>query len=1215
GLQYTQTIPASPAPAIIEEEGEISPLEADTITALHITRGAIPSFQPRTLTRNATVSHWSPGVRVDDMAPQRMIQHRRRAASEHWINSFQVQESQPRLSNETALSIVNAATSELGDLIHHLDLAATPEATLVKAATPRRPRAFTTGDSPDAALRTNAGHGVGVRQRAATLRRSSRSSCQWRRSARSSRRSEGGSSDLRPPTTRPPQIASLRPADRPPLLGPMMMPTLRVAVEESWSEAERCIPAYGSWKDVDRNDAQRVWSSIDASLTAFGQVHGNVSGEADNSGIRRELRDILANRSEDTSLGFAEANLFCDLSIPANASALMSSTHIESLICPSSQTSHHKSSTPPTSVPAMTLPAQPKLSSDSALTVFDLVVEEVKKTATNAVPSAEKTASQDLLGASGEDITDHTGRSPFDFTKELNRLNEGGSRRTDAPLPSLDFLRQIHDNGEDEIEVQNQQSTSDDQPLAVNPDSTMYAVANIDLSLLLSSPEPKKPSPPKSTGPQTRPPKQTTPHSTSIESDVSKRHTRIAQARAYRRFKNLRERPLSTATTASFGSVVKQDASDPFNYDFSRDESSAEGIERRQNHTMTSIPSISSCGAVLRSGVKNPFGYNVTTNSYDRSAYLDQSVEMPRGANSRYSFVSDRSSFYFDSSKLANRGQGLNDSIMSRSRSSRPLPFRPGPRPDSLMSTSLHAWGYGSQGMQGGRTSWAKDRHDPARDSIISEVSFRHLSRPGLGDKMFESGPLYSIAGSTAQSSMCGEFGHGDNACQQLRSSYGSTDSQSLRFSVNSIFDKSGSNTSSISSPSVFGTTSVCETSQEDDTMISMLGGEHTKVPRPSLGSDVNGSPCVRAEKILRAAGKSRQKETKRGSNLAGLSMSSARSDEEEVSQEVVSRPAREAELSAKLSTSQISQSTSPPTPPLCYASSADGSQSSIDAEKLNALLETSAPPSFNPDRRRPQGKGHRRRSYMSEMSRIPIIESIAEEVTSENGSPRAPKFEPLPDPSVRIWGGPSRRSFDPPRNPAAIKALLEHSKQNFIPLPSEPCVRKPRSRANSQPSPYPRRPAKTISGQPFLRHGRTPSMESALNCISPFSHPVLSSAAYSSISPSLASYAPLSPFSVNFQSVAVPSPEKVQAPVPSLCSMIESDAKRYVLGRRVENPVDNTNISKLNEWSCGGKKSSEKKSSEVLGNKSANKSQSFISSSASAKENKCVKLKEHSQS
>ncbi|KAH7918158.1 hypothetical protein BV22DRAFT_1200072 [Leucogyrophana mollusca] len=48
-------------------------------------------------------------------------------------------------------------------------------------------------------------------------------------------------------------------------------------------------------------------------------------------------------------------------------------------------------------------------------------------------------------------------------------------------------------------------------------------------------------------------------------------------------------------------------------------------------------------------------------------------------------------------------------------------------------------------------------------------------------------------------------------------------------------------------------------------------------------------------------------------------------------------------------------------------------------------------------------------------------------------------------------------QSFDPPRHPARTQALLEHSVQNYGPLPSHLRPRRVRSRVNSRPSPYPR--------------------------------------------------------------------------------------------------------------------------------------------------------------
>lgn len=97
-----------------------------------------------------------------------------------------------------------------------------------------------------------------------------------------------------------------------------------------------------------------------------------------------------------------------------------------------------------------------------------------------------------------------------------------------------------------------------------------------------------------------------------------------------------------------------------------------------------------------------------------------------------------------------------------------------------------------------------------------------------------------------------------------------------------------------------------------------------------------------------------------------------------------------------------------PDTPPLSSASSAGGSQGSIDIEKLKILLEGAAPLPMSAGRLRPTGKGHRRRSQMSAMSRTSVIESIAEEVTTDSGSPRAPAPRPPP---VAVWDPTADRS------------------------------------------------------------------------------------------------------------------------------------------------------------------------------------------------------------
>ena len=51
--------------------------------------------------------------------------------------------------------------------------------------------------------------------------------------------------------------------------------------------------------------------------------------------------------------------------------------------------------------------------------------------------------------------------------------------------------------------------------------------------------------------------------------------------------------------------------------------------------------------------------------------------------------------------------------------------------------------------------------------------------------------------------------------------------------------------------------------------------------------------------------------------------------------------------------------------------------------------------------------------------------------------------------------------AFQPPAHPSGMQALLEHSVQNYGPLPSELRPRRIRSRTQSRPSPYPQ--ARTI--------------------------------------------------------------------------------------------------------------------------------------------------------
>ena len=55
-------------------------------------------------------------------------------------------------------------------------------------------------------------------------------------------------------------------------------------------------------------------------------------------------------------------------------------------------------------------------------------------------------------------------------------------------------------------------------------------------------------------------------------------------------------------------------------------------------------------------------------------------------------------------------------------------------------------------------------------------------------------------------------------------------------------------------------------------------------------------------------------------------------------------------------------------------------------------------------------------------------------------------------------------QSFQPPHHPSGMKAMLEHSQQNYGPLPPELRCHRVRSRTYSRPSPYPQRTVKPAS-------------------------------------------------------------------------------------------------------------------------------------------------------
>ncbi|KAK0448447.1 uncharacterized protein EV420DRAFT_843673 [Desarmillaria tabescens] len=213
-------------------------------------------------------------------------------------------------------------------------------------------------------------------------------------------------------------------------------------------------------------------------------------------------------------------------------------------------------------------------------------------------------------------------------------------------------------------------------------------------------------------------------------------------------------------------------------------------------------------------------------------------------------------------------------------------------------------------------------------------------------------------------------------------------------------------------------------------------------------------------------------------------------------------------------------------TPPLSASegtSISEGSQSSIDLEEINVALTNTTHPMTGAQRSRvrarARGHGHRRRHSHTQTSRSSIYETIQEEAspmsspgTHKSSSPTAiqsvfvvdedtasihsatttwddergivalrryyelrEEVESTVTESKRVWIDTpfslfALQCFDPPRHPAGMQALLEHSVQNYGPLPSELRPKRVRSRTSSRASPYPStRALKAAAASPEL--------------------------------------------------------------------------------------------------------------------------------------------------
>ncbi|KAJ4485212.1 hypothetical protein J3R30DRAFT_3696531 [Lentinula aciculospora] len=484
---------------------------------------------------------------------------------------------------------------------------------------------------------------------------------------------------------------------------------------------------------------------------------------------------------------------------------------------------------------------------------------------------------------------------------------------------------------------------------------------------------------------------------------------------------------------------------------------------RQNNHSkqesMMSFASISSYGHVVNPGIPDPFDYglpslqerpsseDMTSTSFSMS--IDDTFSFLKHAPPRKRVESDASSFYFNASGPSGRGHRRRESNMSVISQGPPISLYNRSfghrRNDSSTSVSSMAHSYALHGTSGGRAAWAHHRQDASVDSMDSQFSAMHLGRPGIGDKMFDTAanfgaPLTSISASPPGSMY-----------SQSRSSFDSIMDDHPRTSLeDSLFDKTGQRMS-VSSESVFGydnssryskehllpqnafrpvsylsINSVHSPTQEDDTMISMIGGGHVR--RRSVGSVIETSPCVRAvghlgkrkhaplvkedndeghARIVEKAsivstssskfgGERMIRATKGLLERQSLEESCLIAEGEDLSTSysipVFTRPNSASRSRSSTCTSSSSGVDTPPLSASDGSSTSGGSQSSIDLAQLHRILANATHPISNialqRDRARARGEGHRRRISQARMSRSSVYETIEEEMYSPGDTP-----------------------------------------------------------------------------------------------------------------------------------------------------------------------------------------------------------------------------------
>ncbi|KAJ3505851.1 hypothetical protein NLJ89_g7200 [Agrocybe chaxingu] len=486
-----------------------------------------------------------------------------------------------------------------------------------------------------------------------------------------------------------------------------------------------------------------------------------------------------------------------------------------------------------------------------------------------------------------------------------------------------------------------------------------------------------------------------------------------------------------------------------------------------------------------------------------------------------------------------------------------------GRRNDSTASSSSVAMSYAKHSADSGISTWGH-LLDHSVDSVMSDFL---LGRSGLGDKVFSNaadlGPLTSIMASPDETGVSGI----SNSEYNNRNSYGS------------IIDEYWSTLLGFFQFRPLSMLSLAREHspmKEGDTMISALGGGYFRCC--SVGSLIEASPCLRVEKRKHSA----IQEAKVFKNVAH--------DESPNKARIAEKPSIASTTSCHFGGERMIEAQrgfleeQSLEDSVLVADGEDPSGLSTSSNSISPSPNTTHPMSSvagNHTRACARGTGRRRYSK-TQMSRSSVYQTVEEELPGapspavnslkDDTTTKLPVFIVDSDTasihssqgleelvsgmtntetvieSKRAWSDTpfslfAVQSFQPPRQPAAMQALLEHSVQCYGPLHSE--LRPPRGRTSSRPSPYPKARASKTTLSPDSAN--VPKVESSNTT------PVLRNSALSpnvSIALSLIVLKPFSPLfvDVNAKKDVEPKRENAVALAPNTRLLVASGTRRNAL-------------------------------------------------------------------